>query len=227
MPNEITFCVGGWPPAKDGGDSIFNPKHSRHPLVRDLLSAAGDAIVVSGWRRVESPVPIGLELVVSKRAALDGRADPANYIGGVCDVLQSERRNVKPSCPASSPGTRCTRTTARCARPTTARILPRPRDTRSASGSCSAAHRSRPRTAPCGSRLRASDALTRCPPAHVAAPFGSAPRCARVRLAVLRAVRSGERLAPGAAPGESATRDNAQASLSCGRPPPTRRLTAA
>ena len=97
MPNEITVRVGGWPPAKDGGNSIFNPSHGRHPRVRDLLSAAGDAIAVSGWRRVKSPLPIGLELVVSRRAALDGRADPANYIGGVCDVLQAERQNVKPS----------------------------------------------------------------------------------------------------------------------------------
>ena len=97
MRSEIVIRVGGWPPAKDGGKSIFNPDHPRHPLVRDLLSAAGEAIAVSGWRRVEAPVPIGLDLVVSKRAALDGGADPANYIGGVCDVLQADRRNVPPS----------------------------------------------------------------------------------------------------------------------------------
>lgn len=97
MPNEIIVRVDGWPPAKDGTDSIFNPRHRRHPLVRDLLSTAGDAIANSGWRRVESPVAVGLELVVSGRAALVGGADPANYIGGVCDVLQAKRRNVKPS----------------------------------------------------------------------------------------------------------------------------------
>ena len=97
MPKEIMIRAGGWPPAKDGGDSIFNPRHRRHPLVRDLLSAAGEAIAVSGWRRAESPVPMGLELVVPERAARDGRVDPANNIGGVCDVLQDERRNVKPS----------------------------------------------------------------------------------------------------------------------------------
>ena len=97
MPNEIVIRVDGWPPAKDGGKSIFNPEHSRHPLVRDLLSAAADAIAASGWRRVEAPQPIGLELVVSRRAAVDGRADPANYVGGVCDVLQAERQGVQPS----------------------------------------------------------------------------------------------------------------------------------
>ncbi len=97
MPNEITVRVDGWPPAKDGASSIFNPNHGRHPLVRDLLSAAGDAIAVSGWSRVESPLPIGLELVVSKRDALGGRADPANYIGGVCDVLQADRQGIRPS----------------------------------------------------------------------------------------------------------------------------------
>lgn len=97
MRSEIVVRVDGWPPAKDGTNSIFNPKHPRHPLVRDLLSAAGDAIAVSGWRRVERHLPIGLELVVSRPAALDGRADPANYIGGVCDVLQAERQGVQPS----------------------------------------------------------------------------------------------------------------------------------
>lgn len=97
MPNEIVIHVDRWPPAKDGSKSIFNPEHGRHPLVRDLLSTAGDAIAVSGWRRVESPVPVGLELVVSRRAALVGGADPANYIGGVCDVLQAERPGVQPS----------------------------------------------------------------------------------------------------------------------------------
>lgn len=96
MLSEIVVRVDGWPPAKDGTNSIFNPKHTRHPLVRDLLSAAGDAIADSGWRRVRAPVPIGLELVVSRRAALDGGGDPANYIGGVCDVLQAERRSVRP-----------------------------------------------------------------------------------------------------------------------------------
>lgn len=97
MQSEIMVRVDGWPPAKDGGKSIFNPEHSRHSLVRALLSAAGDVIAVSGWRLVESPLPIGLELVVSRRAALDGGADPANYIGGVCDVLEAERQNVPPS----------------------------------------------------------------------------------------------------------------------------------
>ena len=56
-----------------------------------------DAIAASGWRRIAAPLPIGLELVVSRRSALDGGADPANYIGGVCDVLQAERQNANPS----------------------------------------------------------------------------------------------------------------------------------
>ncbi|MXY98017.1 MAG: hypothetical protein F4Z29_09780 [Gemmatimonadetes bacterium] len=97
MPREIVVRVDGWPPAKDGSKSIFNPEHPRHPLVRALLAAAGDAIAASGWRCLGSGVPIGLELVVSRRAALNGRADPANYIGGVCDVLQADRQGVAPS----------------------------------------------------------------------------------------------------------------------------------
>ena len=97
MLSEIVVRVDGWPPAKDGSKSIFSPDHPRHPLVRTLLSEAGNAIAVSGWRRVERHLAIGLELVVSKSTAFDGRADPANYIGGVCDVLQAERQGVEPS----------------------------------------------------------------------------------------------------------------------------------
>ena len=75
----------------------FQPQARVPPTRTPPALRCGGAIAVSGWQRAESPVPIGLELVVSKRAALDGGADPANHIGGVCDVLQAERRNVPPT----------------------------------------------------------------------------------------------------------------------------------
>ena len=89
---EISVKVDGSPPAKDSGLSIFNQGHSRHPLVIALLQKAQQALNNSQWNRDERR-PVGLEVVVVE--ASDGfRGDAINYLGGVADVLQANRRNA-------------------------------------------------------------------------------------------------------------------------------------
>ena len=87
---EISLSVADWPPAKDGANSIFNPKHPHRPRVVALLGKAKQALADSSWDSLER-APIGLELViVGTPGGLPGDVD--NYLGGVADVLQANKR---------------------------------------------------------------------------------------------------------------------------------------
>ena len=86
------MTVDGLPPGKDGGFSIFNQKHRQHGRVIDLLNEAKHATDDSQWNPTEQR-QIGLELVmVETPGGFPG--DALNYLGGVADVLQANRRNV-------------------------------------------------------------------------------------------------------------------------------------
>lgn len=77
---------------------MFNPTHSSAPRVRTLLEAAQAALLSSEWQPREER-RIGLELVViepsSKPVGRNDRADATNYLGGVADVLQTDRMNAE------------------------------------------------------------------------------------------------------------------------------------
>ena len=89
---EVSLSVAGWPPAKDGANSIFNKKHRHHSRVVDLLRQAKRALADSGWDPQER-AQIGLELVIVETpGGIPG--DAINYLGGVADVLQAHRRNI-------------------------------------------------------------------------------------------------------------------------------------
>ena len=89
---EISLTIKGLPPAKDGATSIFNKQHRHHIRVVDLLRMAKHPLDNSQWNRTENR-DIGLELVMTDTlAGLPG--DAINYLGGVSDVLQVDRRNV-------------------------------------------------------------------------------------------------------------------------------------
>ena len=91
-PREIRLGVAGWPPAKDGANSILNQKHQHHPRVVDLMRKAKQALAGSRWDPLER-AKIGLELVVAEApGGIPG--DAINYLGGVADVLQAHRRNI-------------------------------------------------------------------------------------------------------------------------------------
>ena len=88
---EISLSVADWPPAKDGGCSIFNPKHRHHARVVDLPRQAKRALADSRWNPREK-APIGLELVIfAPPGGLPGDVD--NYFSGVADVLKAIRLN--------------------------------------------------------------------------------------------------------------------------------------
>lgn len=91
--SEIHVAAEGWPPAKNEALSIFNREHGQRDRVLRLLEAAGRALQGSPWDRDE-PRSIGLELVVIESATDRAPADATNYLGGVADVLQSNRRNA-------------------------------------------------------------------------------------------------------------------------------------
>ena len=86
---EISLSVEGYPPAKDGGCSIFNRNHPHRSRVVALLEKAKQALADSSWDSLEG-APIGLELgIAGTPGKLPGDLD--NYLGGVADVLQADR----------------------------------------------------------------------------------------------------------------------------------------
>ena len=89
---EICLTVAGLPPPKDGGDSIFNVHHRSHGRVVELLREVERALEGAQWDRDERG-PVGLELVVVE-APGGFRGDGLNFLGGVADVLQSNRRGA-------------------------------------------------------------------------------------------------------------------------------------
>lgn len=90
---EIHLAAEGWPPAKNEALSIFNPAHTQRDRVLRLLEAARQALSETLWDRDESR-SIGLELVVIESGTDPALADATNSLGGVGDVLQSNRRNA-------------------------------------------------------------------------------------------------------------------------------------
>ena len=89
---EICLTVAGLPPPKDGGDSIFSVRHRNHGRVVELLREAERALEGAQWDRDERE-PVGLELVVVEGPG-GFRGDGLNFLGGVADVLQSNRRGA-------------------------------------------------------------------------------------------------------------------------------------
>ena len=86
---EICLTVAGLPPPKDGGYSIFNVHHRNHCRVVELLREAERALEGAQWDRDERG-PVGLDLVVVEGPG-GFRGDGLNFLGGVADVLQSNR----------------------------------------------------------------------------------------------------------------------------------------
>jgi hypothetical protein len=84
--NKISLDVLGLPPAKDGGTSIFNERHTHLSRVRALLEAAQDACATQDFTPVESG-RVGLDVVLYTPPG-QNPADTANYIGGIADVLE-------------------------------------------------------------------------------------------------------------------------------------------
>lgn len=89
-PNQVSFHVSGYPPAKNEALSMLGSGHSHASRVRLLLEAARQALNAQDF------VPIGegrvaLELVV--HVPPDQPAwDATNYLGGVADVLEDKTR---------------------------------------------------------------------------------------------------------------------------------------
>lgn len=84
--NKISLDVSGFPPAKDGGTSIFNVRNTHLPRMRALLEAARDACATQDFIPVESG-RVGLDVVLYTPADLN-LGDNANYVGGIADVLE-------------------------------------------------------------------------------------------------------------------------------------------
>ena len=90
--NEINLMVAGVPPPKDGSNSIFNEGHRNHDRVIQLLHEARRALDRTEWDPKERG-NIGIELVmVETENGFLG--DGLNLLGGVADVLQSNRRGT-------------------------------------------------------------------------------------------------------------------------------------
>ena len=88
---EIRLVAAGLPPAKDGGNSIFNKNHGHHGRGTDLLRKAKEVLGNAQWNPIERR-HIGLEVVV--QTPDDFREDGLNLLGGVTDVLQRNRRGA-------------------------------------------------------------------------------------------------------------------------------------
>ena len=89
---EISLEVEGLPPAKDSSTSIFNQENRHHQRVISLLKQVQQALKHSQWNPTERRV-VGLELVITD-ATMGIPGDAINYLGGVADVLQANRRNT-------------------------------------------------------------------------------------------------------------------------------------
>lgn len=89
--NEFVVEVKGLAPAKGEAMSMLGAGHSHRPRVEALLMAARDVMGESKCPLGDSL--IGLELVVRRPPRLRLN-DATNLLGGVADVLQSDRRGV-------------------------------------------------------------------------------------------------------------------------------------
>ena len=88
MSDQISFQVGGYPPAKNEALSMLGAGHTHADRVLKLLEAARAEAAASGFDGFGSR-PVGLDLIV--RCRRDGsRSDATNYLGGVADVLEGK-----------------------------------------------------------------------------------------------------------------------------------------
>lgn len=87
--NEITVEVQGYPPAKDGANSIFGVNHSHGPRVRVLLEAARQALAQRPDFVPMKNGPVAVEVVLyATPGGVPG--DATNYLGGIADVLEQK-----------------------------------------------------------------------------------------------------------------------------------------
>lgn len=89
--NEVVIDVTGLAPAKGEALSMLGRGHSHRPRVEALLEAARRALAVSNCPFGDSLV--GLELLI-RRPPRTRLNDATNLLGGIADVLQSDRRGV-------------------------------------------------------------------------------------------------------------------------------------
>lgn len=87
-PNQVTFDVPGYPPAKNEALSMLGAGHSHAPRVRLLLEAAARARDEQGFRPIDNG-QIAMEVVVSAPAP-GAPSDATNYLGGIADVLEDK-----------------------------------------------------------------------------------------------------------------------------------------
>ena len=88
----IHVAVAGFPPARDGGKSIFSEFHRHNERVVELLREARWSLDRTEWNPYEEG-PVGLELVVVEKDSGFG-GDGVNFLGGVADALQGNRHGV-------------------------------------------------------------------------------------------------------------------------------------
>src|SRR4051794_35756663 len=90
---EISFEVGGYPPAKGEALSMLGPRHGHAPRVLELLKAAREAAESAGFDSFGSQW-IGMEVQVY---CPDDhlRSDSTNCLGGVGDVLEDKAHRGK------------------------------------------------------------------------------------------------------------------------------------
>ena len=89
--DEVVIEVEGLAPAKGEALSMLGARHSHRPRVEALLTATRVALGATNCPLGDSLV--GLELLI--RRPVGARLnDATNLLGGVADVLQSDRRGV-------------------------------------------------------------------------------------------------------------------------------------
>lgn len=93
-PNQITFDVPGYPPAKGEALSMLGAGHGHAPRVRLLLECAARARDEQGFEPVDNS-HVALDVVVSAPPP-GAPSDATNYLGGIADVLEdkSSRGNL-------------------------------------------------------------------------------------------------------------------------------------
>lgn len=89
--NQIVFEVRGYPPAKDGVNSIFGVEHRHGPRVLALLDAADHALQE---RPDFTPIEDGtVSMEVEVYAPPGGvLGDATNYLDGIADVLEEKEK---------------------------------------------------------------------------------------------------------------------------------------
>lgn len=92
--NELLIEVTGLPPAKSEAWSMLGARHPHRARVLRLLEVAHAAMAASGFSPFDAGDSIGMELLVRCHRDGHARGDATNYLGGIGDVLQSQRTNA-------------------------------------------------------------------------------------------------------------------------------------